>query len=641
MSVRLPPEAVDEDRFGARILSGCLSRRLGTEVPVVESSAPGPAILLQRTGGVEALPVPDETPGPDSREAYSIHLAGEGGEIRGRSSAGVFYGVETLCQMAEGNGAEAALPEVEIHDWPAMAYRGTMVDMSEGPLATAAEVERQIDFLSRWKANQYYFYSETSIELAGYPLLSQGARFTKDQIRHIVTYARERHIDVVPSLELYGHLHDMFRLEKYSSLADFPHGGEFNPRNPEVIKLLTDWAEQISQLFPSPFMNIGFDETWEIQKAAEKQGGGTTAAQLFVDQLNKVSGLYERRGKRVIAWADIMVKYPGIISQLPPKLIAAPWWYEPSPDPEYKRWLAPLVAKGVPHIVTAGVHGFVEIVPDFDLSFENIDTFLAAGRKSKALGFMNTLWTDSAQNLHRMMWPGMAYGAVAAWQAAPVDRARFFSEYAHQVYTEEVASAVTPAMEKLAQAEVHLQKALGQETMVAIWYDPFAPSALKSSAEHREDLRQARLLAEEAQEYLDKALASGDDATGLGSLLVGSRLLDYAGMRFLYAVEIADRWQALGPHPSRKDLRNEFVSRVASQQHGQLVDLMDILTQLRPEYQKVWLAEYTPYRLDEALARWDAECQHWLRVQTRLEDFAGSYREGQPMPALEVLTKVE
>jgi hypothetical protein len=67
ISVRLPPEAVAEDWFGARMLSGCLSRRLGAEVPVVQSSPQGPSISLQRTGGVEALPAPDETPGPDSR----------------------------------------------------------------------------------------------------------------------------------------------------------------------------------------------------------------------------------------------------------------------------------------------------------------------------------------------------------------------------------------------------------------------------------------------------------------------------------------------------------------------------------------------------------------------------------------------
>lgn len=639
LPIQLPAAATGEDRFGARWLAGCLSRRLGMEVPVVQSAPPGRSILLARTGAVDALPVPGESPGPDSREAYSVRVAPEGGEVRGRSSAAVFYGVQTLCQLVEGQGANAALPEVEIHDWPAMAYRGTMVDMSEGPLPTPAEVERQIDFLCRWKANQYYFYNETSIALEGYPLLSQGARFTRDDVQHIIAYARQRHIDVVPCLELYGHLHDLFRLEKYSELADFSHGGEFNPRNPEVMKLLGDWAEQFCNLFPSPFVHIGFDETWEIQKAAQQQGRGTTATQLFIAQLNNVSRLFARQGKRVMAWGDIMVKYPGIVAELPAGLIAVPWWYEPDPDPQYRHWLAPLVEHRVPHIVAPGVHGFNEIVPDFNLTFENIDTFLAAGRKSQALGMMNTLWTDDAQVLMRMMWPGVAYGAVAAWQQVPVDRARFFAGYSNQAYADPAARDVAPALEELAQAEAHLQKALGQESMVALWSDPFSPSALRRCSAHREDLRQARLLAEEAEEALGRALQAEPGGPALSEFLLGSRLIDYAGMKFLYGVEIADRWQALGAAPSAERLQNDFIAVVSSQQHGRLVDLMDLLTQLRPQYQQAWLAEYTPYRLEEALARWDIELQHWVRLQTRLEDFGGAYQAGQKIPSFEVLMK--
>jgi len=214
---------------------------------------------LTRTGAVDALPVPDEHPGPDSREAYTLRVTPEGAEVRGRSSAGVFYGVQTLIQLVEGEGDQAELPEVEIQDWPSVAYRGPMVDMSHGPLPTEAEIKRQLEFLARWKTNQYYFYNEASIELHGYPLLNPNARFTQDEVRRIIKYGRERHIDVIPCLELYGHLHDLFRVEKYTDLSAFPHGGEFNPSNPKVMALLTDWVEQITRLFPSAFVHIGFD----------------------------------------------------------------------------------------------------------------------------------------------------------------------------------------------------------------------------------------------------------------------------------------------------------------------------------------------------------------------------------------------
>jgi len=86
------------------------------------------------------------------------------------------------------------------------------------------EIERQIDFLSRWKANQYYIYNEDSIELLGYPLLNPEGRLSQEEVRRIVVYGRERHMDVIPALDLYGHQHDLFRLEQYSEISDEPHG---------------------------------------------------------------------------------------------------------------------------------------------------------------------------------------------------------------------------------------------------------------------------------------------------------------------------------------------------------------------------------------------------------------------------------
>ena len=86
--------------------------------------------------------------------------------------------------MVEGTGREAALPEAEVHDWPLYAYRAVMMDLSEGGLPTEKEVQRQLDFLARWKANQYFLYSEGSIELQGYSLMNPGdARFSQEQVR--------------------------------------------------------------------------------------------------------------------------------------------------------------------------------------------------------------------------------------------------------------------------------------------------------------------------------------------------------------------------------------------------------------------------------------------------------------------------
>jgi hexosaminidase len=332
LHILLAGNVAGEDRFAASELAAVLSARCATLVTIAAGPGGlGPSLVFKRTGSVASLPVPGERPGPDSRESYRLKITPGGGEIEAISSAGLYYPVQTLGQLVEGDGIVAALPEVQIHDWPTVAYRGTMIDMSHGPLPTEDEVKRQIDFLARWKANQYYIYSEGAIELDGYPLLNPEGRFSKEQIWRIIAYGRERHVDVILFLELYGHLHDLLRIELYSGLGAFPHSVELDPANPNVTSLLADWAGQISDLFPSPFVHVGFDETWRIEDVAKKRGN-TTPAELFAEQLGNVAKLFTQHGKTVMAWADVMVKYPAIIDRLPPGLIPVAWAYEARPD---------------------------------------------------------------------------------------------------------------------------------------------------------------------------------------------------------------------------------------------------------------------------------------------------------------------
>lgn len=628
-----------EDEFSASELQRELLDRSGIQVSIsrggraYSSSAEVP-VILERTGPVDALPIPGEKPGPDSREAYELAVSASAVKVRARSSAGVFYGVRTLVQLVEGEGANAQLPAVLIHDWPALAYRGAMVDMSEGQLATDQEVKRQIAALALWKTNQYYFYNEDSIELRGYPVLNAGARFSKAEIASIIAYARERHIDVVPCLELYGHQHDLFRIEKYSDLADFPHGGEFDPANPKVRTLLADWVDQYSELFPSQFVHIGFDETWEIARAAKKGGAQSTPARLFLDQLNMVASRFQDHGKTVMAWADIMVRYPDIIASLPLGLIAVPWYYEPQPDPNYRQWLDPLVAHHVATFVAPGVHMFTEISPDFAKTFDNIDTFLAAGKRSQTLGLINTLWTDDQMILRRAGWPGMAYGAIAAWQQNPVDRDKFFEQYADIVYPSHSAGEVAIALQQLSQAEVSLQNVWGSDTMTALWQNPFETAFWENLKLHRDELRQTRLLAEDAEEHLLLALVSGADPVTLKSLLLSAQMLDYAGMKGMYAIEIGELWKKQEELEGTDTELWERIDGAFSQTHGRVGDLMDSLSELGPEYQKNWLEEYTSYRLTRAMLHFELETQYWRQFQQAYHHFREKYQTGSSLPNL-------
>src|SRR5256885_1860940 len=126
-----------EDKFAANELASALSRMAGTTVrviagPVLAGHPHASAIALVRTGPVDALPGPDDHAGPDSREAYEIRINSRGAEIRARSSAGLYYGVQTMRQMVDGDSVESFLPQLT--PTPRVSPRGEETNPPNGRL---------------------------------------------------------------------------------------------------------------------------------------------------------------------------------------------------------------------------------------------------------------------------------------------------------------------------------------------------------------------------------------------------------------------------------------------------------------------------------------------------------------------------
>lgn len=625
-----------EDRFNAQELSGILSKITSTKILVKESQITGPSIIFQRTGDSNPLPVSGEKTGPDSRESYKIKVTNNNVRITAVSSAGLFYAVQTLRQIIGGSGDKAIIPEVEIEDWPSFAYRGFMMDMSHTQLPKIEEIKQQIDFLSRWKANQYFFYSEASIELEGYPLLMANARYTKEQVKKVIEYAKVRHIDVIPNLELYGHLHDLFRLEHYSDMAVIPHGGEFKPNDPRIKPLIEDWVTQISQLFPSPFFHIGFDETWLIELEAQKLN--RPPEELYLQMLKQTTDIVEKQGKRPLVWADMLQKFPSIIPKISQKIIAVPWHYSPLTENKYEQLLSPFTKAGIEMIVQSALMNYNWVVPAFELSFQNTDLLINAGKKYNAIGFINSGWTDDTQTIMRMGYPDLAYGSVASWQSEPIDRDNFFNRYAHAQYPPVLADQVEKALKSLMNAESLIRKSVGA-TDPAFWANPFSPRYLKMVESNKENLHNGRLAAEDAQIYIRSALKYGVDTTSLFAMLAGAKMLDYIALKYLYASEIADLWKQFNEKPNAADFRLLISIETKAKYHSKTSDMLDAIIETKEIFQKAWLNEYTPFRLGIALGKYDMEFQFWLRFQRCLENL--SYHEGEALPSLESLVKTE
>jgi hexosaminidase len=636
LSVRIASAAGEEERFTASELAAFLSATAGTPVRVAAAAA-GPGITLRRTGSADPLALPGEPAGPGSRESYSLKVGAAGAELSAPSSAGLYYAAQTLRQLVEGKGAAAVLPEVEIRDWPSLAYRGVMIDTSHGPLPTEKEIQRQLDFMARWKINQYYLYSEAGIELKGFPNLNPDARYSQEEIRRIVAYARQRHIDVVPCMELYGHLHDLFRIERFADLGIVRHGSEFNPENPKVAELLADWIKQLTDLFPSRFFHVGFDETWETAAVAGLDKAG--AARFYLQHFRRISDMVRGRGRTVMVWSDMFSKYPEYIDQLPPGTIVVPWGYDREVYEPY--WKPFTEGATPPRMIASGVSIWTQIAPNFDRSFDNIDASLAVGRARHATGLINTVWTDSVAVLMRPVLPGLAYGGAASWQSDPVNRKIFFSEYAALMYPGPAAEEVAEGLAALDRSENEMARVTNrgpkewEETSPSFWDNPLAARHLSNAVANREGFGRVRLRAEEAEEHLARALQLGGDPAILSDFLLEARMLDYAGMKNVYAAEMADFWKTLGDRPARDKLEHFVSGEVATRNHSRIADLMDLSGDLREAWRAAWLASYTPYRLGAILGKWDAEFQYWWRLKRRLDDFVDGFKDGDSLPPLE------
>ncbi|MGO4210767.1 family 20 glycosylhydrolase [Terriglobus sp. 2YAB30_2] len=614
-----------------------------------QCQGPGTAsipVVLEDDAAQNSLPGPSDEQTHTAREGYRIVVDRAGVKLHGNSSVGLYYAAQTFSQLFEGASSHRTLPFVDVTDEPALPYRGFMYDTAHGGAPTVAEIKRQLDLLAQWKVNQYYLYVETNIDLNGYPLLHRESNYTRTNIQDIVAYARERHIDVVPCVELYGHLHDLFREEKYSSLAALPHGGEANPAEAKVLRILEDWLHQYAELFPSPWIHIGFDEPFELGRAGTR-ASSQSPDELWLHLLQRMAELSVQQHKRPLFWADIdegayiFNKYPGLAANLPKTAIAVPWFYDARPS--YDGLLTLFAQNHVPILVATGISDWDTVTPDFDSTFTNIDGFLAAARGARAFGMVNTQWSDSAQALHRQAEAGVAYGAAAAWQAQPIARDHFFDEYAHVRYGEKLAMPVSKALQNLAKAQTLLRSAIGRETSFRLWDDPFEPHTLADIKTHAKELEESRLAAETARETLQAAIGDTpvlEQGGELSELLFASRVLDFVSMKFLYAIEIEKNFQALPEHPSTEDIQFLLSRETAARNHSRIGDLMDECGDLKLRYRELWLQQYKPYRLATAEARWDAELEFWRHLQASLWTLRRNFKEGGPRPTLEdVLSK--
>lgn len=294
----------------------------------------------------------------ENNEAYRISVSNSGVQITATGRAGIFYGIQSLRQLLPSQieqtdpslvprNTKWEIPAVEIYDYPRFGYRGMHLDVARH-FFSVEFVKNYIDLLAMYKFNRFHWHLTEDqgwrIEIKKYPKLTEigawrdstlignygsgiydgikyGGFYTQEEIKDIVAYATERHITVIPEIELPGH--------SSAALAAYPEFGCFDKEysvattwgvfediycpSEETFSFLEDVLDEVIELFPSEYIHIGGDEApkkqWEESEIAQeviKREGLADEHELQSYFIGRVERYLNSKGRQIIGWDEIM-----------------------------------------------------------------------------------------------------------------------------------------------------------------------------------------------------------------------------------------------------------------------------------------------------------------------------------------------
>ena len=628
-----------EDLFAAQNLSAALT---ADGVLVELSGAVDLSVILLRDNSPEAHSLLEENHlsfAPEmEREGYVLvsQPTAEGHArvmIVGHTSAGVFYGVQTLKQLVS-QGSKMQLWLATVRDWPAMQYRGIHDDLSRGPVPTLAFQKHQLDVFAAYKVNLYSPYFEHTLEYANDPLAAPpGGSLTRAEARELEAYASRLHILIVPEQEAFGHLHHVLQFEKYSDLAETPHGHVIAPGQPGSQPIIKSWFTQIAEDFPSPFLHIGADETFELGTGRTKQAVETRGlGPVYADFLTQIHGTLAPLHRRLLFWGDIAESDPAAIPGLPKDMIAIPWiyWHKDSYDND----ILPFKNAGIETWVAPGDANWRVVYPIGKTALDNIAGFVASGQRLGSTGVLTTVWDDDGEGLFNQDWFGVLFGAAAGWQPGRSDGGAYRQTFGTLFYGD------TSGRIDQAQSELMAAEDLIDVSDTAFWMDPWSPDGIAKGAKMRAKIPAARLHAEKAIELILLERAANPslrEKDALAAMELGARRIDFIGAKFQLADEMRSAYaKALAiPQDDKHESETHEVLYSISSMNGRCQDLRDGYSLLKDLYRASWLAENRPYWLDNVLVRYDLQVQRW---QQRGDDFNAlidRWRDSEALPSFE------
>ncbi len=567
-----------------------------------------------------SMPAPPATGGP---EAYALQVRAEGALVSGAGPAGLFYGVQTLCQLIRANRQGQGIPCLAIRDWPSLRWRCFQDDLTRGPSSTLAELKRQADLGAHLKLNLFTYYMEHQYAFKKHPLIppADGA-LLPEELAALVEYVRPLGMDVLGNQQSFGHFNNILCHEQYQELAET--SWILSPVNEKSYQLLDDLYSEVVPLLPLPFFNVCCDETQGLgegpSKALAQQIG---VGGVYAGHVRRIHDLLkEKYGKRMMMWGDIILTYPENLKEIPTDTIMLTWAYDPRAN--FESQIEPFAKSGYEFFVCPGVNNWSRILPDFAATLINIRNFVRDGAKHGALGMLNTSWDDDGETLNAPNWHGYAWGAECAWNAATTSPEAFQRRIGAVLFGEK-GDHFGQAITLLGQTH----GLPGAQGMInnRFWQLDLGPVPTHLAAE-QEHARRLLKLVRPAIAHLEACRRQATLNTPLlDAFLFGARRMELIGQRVL------DHLEASRAYQEACELPRERALPLLAKAEALLRRNRDAHAALGREFAALWHRENRPYALDPVLKRYENAVAQYDSLLTRLATIREAAAAGSPLPS--------
>ena len=573
---------------------------------------------LSAGGGKAEAPAP---PAGKTDEAYALDVGPGGAVCAARGPAGLFYGLQTFCQLVRANRTGGAVPCLSIRDWPALRWRCFQDDMTRGPSSRLGTLRREVAIGSRLKMNLFTYYMEYQYAFSKHPLIGpKDGSLTPADLKALVAFAKGRHIDILGNQQSFGHFARILAHERYAPLRETP--GILCPVKEESYALLDDLYSEVAPLLPFEFFNVCCDETYGLGKGPSKQlAAEIGVGGVYVRHIRRVHDLLrDKYKKRMMMWGDIILRHPDHLKDVPKDTIMLTWGYGAGAN--FEDQIVPFAKSGFEFFVCPGVSNWSRILPDFGVATTNIRHFVRDGAKHGAIGMLNTAWEDDGEAVNAPKWHGYAWGAECAWNAAATTPEDFNRRIGAVLFGEK-GDHFGRAIQLL--ARTHRLPGMRGMNNRRFWQDDFKPTAAAAAVR-----KQAGDLLEIVLPAIEHLEACRKDATVNAELLdyflFGARRMERIARRMLdglAAAEACAQAQKACPEDALKLL--EGAETLVKRNR-------DAHEALGKEFKRLWLKESKPYALDWTLKRYAAAVKRYDDLAGRIAKARASVKAGKGAP---------